>query len=430
MSAAPLATCALGLALLVGCEAPPTARAREAIVGGTSTRGDPDVFVLDLRGDNGRGTTCSATLIAPRTLLTAAHCVDPSMLGASSLTIVASNAPTAAEVLPGINTVQVIETRLHPAWNPGAGLGGDLGLVLLEAPQAIAPRPWNVQSLSGLGGEAVRAVGYGASGPDAGMGTKRTVDLTIRQLTPELISLGNFVDKGICHGDSGGPSFHTFADGVERLVGVHSFTRTDDCLDGADTRVDANVDFILQWLSEKEDTCGPDLVCAVGPCAAPDPDCLPLGSPCERVFRCPGRQCVGDLQHPATSCSKACSTDGDCGGGLTCEVGRGVCQLPQLPSARQGEACTPGATFCLGGAVCTGASSADQPRCLAPCAQSSTCLSGQTCRAGLTGQHVCVDPPAIELPLAQFTGPAAGCQAVPALWPVLLLGAWMCRKRR
>lgn len=432
MKALRWATCALGLALLGGCgvASPPEGRSRAAIVGGTPTAGDLDVFLLSLQANNGRGTLCSATLIAPRTLLTAAHCLDPSMLGGTSLTIFAANVPTEAEVRPGVNTVQVVETRLHPSWNPAAGLAGDLALALLAAPPAIAPKPWNALPLEGLGGQAVRAVGYGASGPDAGLGTKRTVDLSIRQLTAELISLGNFVDRGICHGDSGGPSFHTFGDGVERLVGVHSFTRTEDCLDGADTRVDANAPFLLQWLAEKEDACGPNLVCAVSGCPAPDPDCVPLGEACQTVFQCQGRRCVDDPQHPAPYCSQACSTDGDCGGDRTCDVARGVCQRAQLPPARRGEACTPGESFCLGDTRCTGAAAGDQPRCLARCAQTATCLLGQTCLPGLTGENVCVDAPPVQLPLAELTGPAAGgCATLPALWPMVAAGLLLLRKR-
>jgi V8-like Glu-specific endopeptidase len=403
-----------------------TGHSREAIVGGTATTGDPDVFMLSMQGNNGRSTMCSATLIAPRTLLTAAHCVDPSMLGATSVTITGSDVPTAAEIVPGFNTVRGIETRLHPAWNPAAGLGADLALVLLEAPQTTSPRGWNRESLTSLGGAAVRAVGYGAAEPDGGTGTKRTVDLEIRQLTADLISLGNFVDKGICHGDSGGPTFHTFDDGVERLVGVHSFTRTDDCLDGADTRVDAKASFILEWLGDKEDVCAADQVCSATRCPSPDPDCLPLGAACDGALQCPGRQCVNDVQHPAHYCSKSCSTDAECNG-LSCDVGRNLCQLTQLPSSRPGEACIPGATFCTGPSVCSG-ESVEQARCLRPCTLS--CSTGQGCHLGFNSMSVCVDDP-ITLPVARLELPAAprSCSIGLGLWPVLAV-LWVMRRRR
>jgi V8-like Glu-specific endopeptidase len=424
-----LATCLLVLALCAGCEPGGEERTtRQAIVGGTPSPADVTVFMLDIHGDNGASTRCSSTLIAPRTLLTAAHCVDPSMLGATRLTIVATNAPTEAEVMPGINTVNVIETRLHPQWNAAAGLGNDLGLALLEGPQTVSPSAWNSQNISGLGGAAIRAVGYGAATPDGGTDTKRTVDLTIRQLTPDLISLGNLVDKGICHGDSGGPTFHTFGDGVERLVGVHSFTRTDDCLDGADTRIDAKAPFVLQWLADKEENCAANLVCATGVCLPVDPDCVALGSACDAPYECRGRQCVNDAQHAAKYCSKTCTTDDECVPGLSCDLGRGLCQLAQLPTARPGEPCIAGATFCTSGSVCNGAS-ADQARCSQPCARTLECLPGQTCKTGFAGGNVCFDSPPVVLPIARVELPAAhGCSAGLGLWTVL--GALWLRRRR
>ncbi len=422
----------LVVALALGaCDGPPqpSRAARQAIVGGSPSLIDKSVFMLDIRGDNGASTRCSATLIAPRTLLTAAHCADAAMLGATTVTLIASNAPTEAEVIPGVNTVRVTQTRLHPSWNAAAGLGGDLALALLETPQSTTPSPWNQATLTGLGGAPVRAVGYGADAPDAGTGTRRTVDLTIRQLTTELIFVGNFVDKGICHGDSGGPTFHTFGDGVERLIGVHSFTRGEDCLDGADTRIDARAEFVLQWLSEFEENCAANDVCAVGVCGPVDPDCVPLGQPCTAPWDCRGRQCVSDAQHPSPYCSRTCASDADCTEGLGCDLARGVCQQPQLPSSRPTEACLPGATFCTSGSVCNGPT-VDQARCSQPCANTLECLPPQTCRTGFTGTNACFDPPPLTLPVARLELPAApGCSAVGG-WPMLALAVLFGRRRR
>ncbi len=418
--------------LCLGCSRPgaelQAAESREAIVGGTPTAGDEAVFMLDIRGANGAATRCSSTLIAPRTLLTAAHCVDPSMLGEASLIITASNAPTAAQVTPA-NTVFVVETRLHPRWNAAAGLGNDLALLLLETAPNARVVPWNAESLAGLGGEAVRVVGYGADAPDGGTGTKRTAALSIRQFTAELISLGDFVSIGLCHGDSGGPTFHTFTDGVERLVGVHSFTRTEDCLDGADTRVDAQAAFLLEWLSQREENCTANLVCAVGSCLPADPDCAPFGTACDAAWECRGRRCVGDAQHQQTYCSRACTTDADCSGVMRCDVAREVCQLPQLPTARPGEPCTMGAVFCLAGAVCNGPE-ASQTRCSQPCVRAADCLPGQLCNTGLSGVSACQDPPMIVLPVARVELPAArGCSTGFGWMPGLVV-LWFVRRRR
>ena len=422
----------IGLSGLSGCSSPElqtVARSRGAIVGGTPTSGDLTVFMLEVNGDNGANTRCSATLIAPRTLITAAHCVDPAMLGATNLTVIASNAPTAAQMIPGVNTVRAIETRLHPQWNAAAGLGDDLALLLLEDEQTVAVSAWNKAPITNLGGAPVRVLGYGADWPDAGTGTKRTVELTIRQFTSELILLGNFIDRGICHGDSGGPTFHTFPDGVERLVGVHSFTRTDDCLDGADTRVDAKAPFILQWLSEKEENCGANFVCSSGACTTADPDCVAVGSACAAAWECTSRECVSDPQHADTYCSKSCTTDGDCPAGMSCDMARNVCQLAQLPTARPGEPCILSETFCLSGAICNGRAAAEA-KCSQPCTRSIECVMGLQCEAGFSGAQACVDPPPVVLPIARVELPAASCSSTWGLWPWLVLFWWRREKKR
>ncbi len=423
-----------GLALAAACgpvadDAPgEVGLLRDAIVGGTPTTGDPNVYMLFIRSSAG-SSLCTATLIAPRTLLTAAHCVDPRLQGATSLSLIATNAPSEAQVQWGVNTVRVAETRMHPGWNP-TSLANDIALILLSTPQtSVTPKPWNAESLAGFGGRPVRAVGYGSTGNGQGSGTKRTVDLTLRQLTQTLLWLGNFVNKGICHGDSGGPTFHTFADGVERVVGVHSFTRGEDCVDGADTRVDAYRDFVRQWLSEKEDECGANGICAAGACASPDPDCVADGAPCSTQFSCRGRRCLGDPQHPQAYCTRGCLTSADCEAGLECDTGRQVCQYPQLPRVALGEACTPNASWCGPTGVCTG-ESANATRCSQPCGVTADCPNGQRCKSAWDGINVCMDPPPVLLPLAQAEGPAAtGCATAPELLAVLAVFSVLRRRR-
>jgi V8-like Glu-specific endopeptidase len=414
---------------LVGCGEPrsTTGRAQQAIVGGTPTTGDLNVYLLEIVGDNGAGSSCSATLIAPRTLLTAAHCVDPVMLGAGSVRIVASNVPDRALMQPN-NTVRVTETRYHPKWMPAIGLEGDVALALLETPQPVTPKPWNQGSLEGLSGAAVRAVGYGTIGNGQGGGTKRTVDLIIRQLTDELISLGNQVDKGICHGDSGGPTFGSFDGGVEQVIGVHSFTRTQDCVDGADTRVDAYAPFIMQWLAERENECATNAVCAVGPCPTPDVDCVAFGSACTTEYQCPGRRCADDPQHPARYCTRPCGSTSDCPAGFECALGRGVCTFPQLPEVRVGEPCIPGQTHCLRDSVCAGD---PQPLCSQRCEITGDCPAPLTCKPAASGEKLCTLPPPVVLPRARLEQPAApGCSTGGGLGSLVLALALARRARR
>ncbi|MFZ5438675.1 MAG: trypsin-like serine protease [Myxococcota bacterium] len=405
----------LVLALLVaGCgpeRATEAGARRDGIVGGQPAPADVQVFQLEIDAD-GRSTSCSATLIGRRSLLTAAHCVDPVSLGARTVTVRATNALDGAGPL-----LEISETRVHPLWMPAIGLEHDLALLRLAAPRAEPPRLVNLAPLTGLGGAPIRAVGYGTDLTDGGMGTRRSVDLTLRKLSATHLDLGDLTSRGVCHGDSGGPTFHTFADG-ERLIGVHSFTRTDACTDGADIRVDPEADFILSWLAEQEDACEPDNVCMPG-CPTVDPDCRAPGAPCDTAYQCPGRECRTDAQHPAPYCTATCSAG--CPPPLSCDPVRGLCQLPQQPTARPGEPCTSGQTFCLDGALCSGAR-AEAPVCSLRCTVSADCPTGQGCTIGFTGEQVCLVRP-LTLPRAEVVEPAAarGCQAVDGLQLAVVL---------
>ncbi|MEW5743590.1 MAG: trypsin-like serine protease [Myxococcota bacterium] len=440
----------------------------DAIVGGTINPGDPNVFMLILQGNNGQGSLCTATLIDRRTLLTAAHCVDPRILGATSLSIVATNAPNENQIT-GQNMWQVVETRMHPSWNP-ATLSSDIAMALLASAPNVTPKPWNQASVAS--GQAVRSVGYGTIGNDTGSGTKRTVDLIINQASPTLIFVGNGVNKGICHGDSGGPTFRTFPDGVERVVGVHSFTRTEDCTDGAATRVDAFRNFVQTWLSEKEAAtcnrdgrcvqgcasvdldcvcgtdgqctaacpdltqdadcgdCGANGVCADRSCPLRDPDCVEEGQACTSPSQCVGRRCVVDPQHTAPYCSKPCASSANCSPGYECDPA-GYCRFTQLPAAGVGEICTPGGTFCGERGVCTG-SFPGETRCRVSCVDATNCPADYTCATGLDGQKYCLEPPKppILLPRAFVEGKVPqGCSTGLGLFPALGLLVLLRRRK-
>lgn len=480
MSLRRLAVLTLGLWVSAGCgpaaedEVPPDVRARfDAIVGGTATTGDTNVFMLFMQGDNGQGSMCTATLIDRRTLMTASHCVDPRVMGANSVAIWAHNKPTEGQALQS-DYIRLVETRMHPSWNPNSGLDNDIAMAFLERAPSVTPKPWNKQSLTGMTGFAVRAVGYGISDPAGpGGGIKRTVDLTITQLMPGLLRLGNGSNKGVCQGDSGGPTFMTLG-GVEKVVGVHSFTSNQSCTDGADTRVDAYQSFVQQWLNERESpTCGedgrcasgctpvdidcvcpadgqcttacpvltkdPDCpkdcvadgVCSLATCPAPDTDCLPLGQPCASANQCPGRLCISDVLHPAPYCSRPCSVDADCGNGLTCDASAKMCLWPQVPPAKENDACTPGQTYCAPPLVCEGAA-AGSTTCRKACVLDTDCKTGEACTTGTAGRKYCAPPRPIILLKAHADGTVVpgGCAAVPWPAPALVLGLLGLLRRR
>jgi V8-like Glu-specific endopeptidase len=450
----------------------PTGVARDAIVGGFTNSTDLNVFMMLMQGNNGQGSGCTATLIGARTLLTAAHCVDPKILGATSVQIWAHNKTSMSQVSQQ-DLIPVVETRMHPSWNTQT-LGHDIAMVLLQrAPTGVTPKPWNTTSLSGQTGKALRAIGYGTTGPNdtSQNNTRREVALTIRQLQPTVYFLGNQSNKGVCHGDSGGPSFATM-DGVEKVIGVHSFTLTEQCVDGADTRVDAYVGFVQQWLNEKEApqctedgrcaancpqpdidclcaadgqcslacpslTKDPDCpadcisnnVCATQTCPAPDPDCRAVGAACTSPVQCQTRKCITDAQHPDPYCSQACVTPTDCPSGMECSGGN--CIFKPLPVVSPGGSCTKGQNLCALGYVCSGDSAASSV-CQLACATNSDCKQNSTCVSGYDNQRFCKEPvlppQIIQRARAEGYVPASSCSA--GMGGVQLLGVLLLALRR
>jgi hypothetical protein len=484
---AALILCSCGPVELGGAPQSRAAVQRDAIIGGTVDNGDPEVFellIVDTANPN-NGAGCSATLIGSKTLLTAAHCVDPRTIMATAIDIYALNQTNDQNV--GFNQmIHVTKMQYHPNWDPMT-LSNDMGLALLEhSPQGVNPKPWNTQAIDNLTGQPLRAAGYGATmggtNPTGG-GTKREVSLTFVQIAAEQFELGDMTGHGICHGDSGGPSFYTFGDGVERIVGVHSFTISQDCLDGADSRTDAFKPFIMTWISQNETpTCSedglcapgcnppdidcvcaadgmctaacPDLlkdpdcpkdcvtngVCATQACPVPDPDCVPEGGACARANQCVTRVCIPDAQHSQTYCSQNCTSNADCMTvpNMECDQSAHFCTYKQVQITPMGSPCTPGPTVCDQGGVCAG-TSATTSYCSPPCSTQADCTDGtSTCQLSFDGtSKYCAEPPksvvmipAIANDTATDMAAQTGCSATAGLLPLLGTAPLLRRRRR
>jgi hypothetical protein len=174
----------------------------QAIVGGTEDQGPlsrRSVMVL-----SSKGGVCSAVVLAPDVVLTAAHC----MAGADEHRVHFRNEagepvlirPSAKAVHPGYNA-RAIETRQRSI---------DLALVLI--PETL-PARFERAMLTASGptrDEAVTVGGYGVAreGDAKTSGTFRTVSLkAIEPYGPSRILLWaeGAGKRGACQGDSGGP---------------------------------------------------------------------------------------------------------------------------------------------------------------------------------------------------------------------------------
>lgn len=174
------------------------------------------------------GTLCTGTLVAPRIVLTAAHClVDNPPVGAMEIRL-------GEDVnLPSSSTYTVKRYAVHPKfcgtdtdkckediWDYGF-------LELNEDVAGVDPTPplssqdeWD--EAMQIGG-TVTVVGYGLSEDGDITGVKRQVDVPIVKFSGtglEFQAGGDGLDS--CQGDSGGPAFATLGDGSVVLAGVTS----------------------------------------------------------------------------------------------------------------------------------------------------------------------------------------------------------------
>lgn len=250
---------------LIGCGggAIETGRTVSDIIGGSSDSADPSIVALFAHLPASQsGNLCTAEVISPTVLLTAAHCVDPAETGTGAEFDVLLS-PT----LPG-NTAPIVakETHFDTAFDTQNPQNGhDIGIVILSSPINLKPIPFNRTPLpQNAVQQNIRIVGYGLSdiNNQATAGTKRSTTTVLNGVTPLLLNIGVTNDQ-TCRGDSGGPAL-MMINGVETIVGVTSYGN-DTCTGGSfDTRVDLYTSFIDTYVKTgcvpmcTGKTCGAD----------------------------------------------------------------------------------------------------------------------------------------------------------------------------
>ncbi len=294
-----IAAAILGLTLVLPAAAEPLATSEQGIINGEAIDSDefPSAGQLIFSGEVAFGQyeipmtmpMCTATLIAPDTLLSASHCVDEFFLhyGLGSLIdprfcvsfetdlswmgdmSYQGNAPLPDDAVCGSHWVQ------HPGWDiqamlnfQGEGLDNfhDLSLIFLDElveERAFAYLPDREEGDQLVEEMEVDIVGYGQRtpepqdpmNPDPEAAFKRYWAHTyINELGEHEMQIGSDFDSGRkCHGDSGGPTYvevETDLSVSRRVIGVTSraYSVDEDCNIGG---VDMRIDGFLDWVEEE-----------------------------------------------------------------------------------------------------------------------------------------------------------------------------------
>lgn len=327
--------------------------ASQAIKGGYDDATDTAVVgIYDVK----LNALCSGSLIAPNVVLTAHHCVAPIINEDAQGGVVCSKTAFGAAFGPEHFIVTARQNIVDDSGDhairevltpPDSELcGKDQAILILAKSMTPAEATPLIPRVDGsiAAKDEYYAVGYGATKDDeagTGAGKRRRLDgLSVScvgagcpsgRTEPDITSTEWKGERGICHGDSGGPAFDTQG----RVIGVTSRGAA-DCLQP----VYGAVQGLAQWI--KDSTIHG---AAVGGYTAPRwatgfptdvAFSTPLGAPCSKPEDCASDMCVDDGN--ARYCTRACNASAPCEKGYTCDDKKLHVCFQALSQTKEGDA--------------------------------------------------------------------------------------------
>ena len=235
----------------------------------------PSLAYIEAR-EGRTGFACTGTVVAPRVVLTAAHCLEDLERGrfTSAGDYVVTTGATVPDKAPRENVFRVIDTHVFPGFDPGS-LRGDAGILVLDRPTPAPPIALAGPADAALyaGGASVELAGWGLTRPNAddGSDSLRATTMVVqapssckkktRRYYPEFSVAGQLCTldvpsrkSGGCFGDSGGPIIGSRSDGTPVELGVVStggpFCSTK--LPNVYTRADFISTWVAEWIAAVE----------------------------------------------------------------------------------------------------------------------------------------------------------------------------------
>ncbi|HEY6145686.1 MAG TPA: serine protease [Solirubrobacterales bacterium] len=270
---------AASFALLAAAASPSAGAsgAHASIIGGSPASIEQFPYLAYIEAGNKRsGFACTGTVVAPRVVLTAAHCAEDVESGVFSQ-------PAEYKVAIGVanpkqagaeNVYDVVATHVFPNFDPGV-IHGDAAILILSRPTSAPPLALAGAADAPLyaGGTSVAVAGWGltaAQNRQAPANLRSTTmvvqsDSTCKRRTRgfykeyspalQLCLLSPPANKsGTCFGDSGGPAIGQRADGtlvelaVISVVGPLCTPQSPNVL----TRVDLVSTWVTEWIAATE----------------------------------------------------------------------------------------------------------------------------------------------------------------------------------
>jgi secreted trypsin-like serine protease len=256
--------CGILIVALGPATAQAESKAQSSIIGGqiAAIASFPSLAFIYARRSPKEGFACTGTVISPRLILTAAHCVED--LEAGGLTPPRDYVVVTGTANPhkatATNVFRVANTYAFPEFNPGI-LRGDAGILVLETPTTAPPIPLPTAADAAVyeGGAPVSLAGWGLTDPHASAPPHVLHSTSVVVQPPALCKRKTKAyfpaystasqmcttnppkyETGGCFGDSGGPVIANRADGSAFEIGIVSsggpgcstkvpdiFTRTD-----------------------------------------------------------------------------------------------------------------------------------------------------------------------------------------------------------